>query len=69
MKYDYLENEVEDVKEYIKENIDLKEYSREELEEKLYEDLWTEDSEQVMRAGATLLVHGRQKKIYVIIWT
>ena len=44
MKYNYLENVVEDVKEYIKENIDLKEYSREELEEKLNEDLWIEDS-------------------------
>ena len=44
MKYDYLKNVAEDVKEYIKENIKLKDYTREELEEKLYEDLWTEDS-------------------------
>lgn len=44
MKYDYLKNETEDIKEYIKENIDLEDYTREELEEKLYEDLWIEDS-------------------------
>lgn len=46
MSYDYRQAVAEDVREYIKENIDLKEYKgrREELEEKLNEDLWTADS-------------------------
>jgi len=43
MEYNYLENEIEDIKEYIREN-----YEKEEIEdlnsEELYEDLWIEDS-------------------------
>lgn len=44
--YDYRLAVTEDVREYIKENIDLKEYKgrREELEEKLNDDLWIADS-------------------------
>lgn len=52
MKYDYLKNETEDIKEYIKENIDLEDYTREELEEKLYEDLWIEDSVTCNASGS-----------------
>lgn len=45
MKYNYLESVEEDVKEYIKNEINLKDFSdREELEEKLNEDLWVNDS-------------------------
>ena len=43
MEYNYLENEIEDIKEYIKNN-----YEEEEIEdldsEELYDLLWTEDS-------------------------
>ena len=43
MEYNYLENEIEDVKEYIKDN-----YEKEEIEEldrdELYDELWIEDS-------------------------
>lgn len=40
MKYDYLKNMTEDVKEYIKEN-----YGGEEIDkESLYDELWVEDS-------------------------
>lgn len=44
--YDYREAMVEDVKEWIKENIDLTEWTedREGLEQQLNDDLWTEDS-------------------------
>lgn len=44
MDYNYFENVEEDVKDYIKNNIDLKEYEREELEQKLNDDLFCEDS-------------------------
>ena len=45
MAYNYLEAMVNDIKDYIDENIDLEEYEdRQELEEKLNDDLWTEDS-------------------------
>ena len=45
MDYDYLEAVTEDVREYIRENIDLSEWkgSRDGLEEKLNDDLWIED--------------------------
>lgn len=44
--YDYREAMAEDVKEWIKENIDLTEWTedREGLEQQLTDDLWTEDS-------------------------
>lgn len=44
--YDYREAITEDVKEWIKENIDLTEWTedREGLEQQLNDDLWTEDS-------------------------
>lgn len=44
--YDYREAMTEDVKEWIKENIDLTEWTedREGLEQQLNDDLWTEDS-------------------------
>lgn len=44
--YDYREVMTEDVKEWIKENIDLTEWTedREGLEQQLNDDLWTEDS-------------------------
>lgn len=42
--YDYRYEETQDIIDYIKENIDLKDFTREELEEKLYDDLFTEDS-------------------------
>lgn len=44
--YDYREAVTEDVKEWIKENIDLTEWTedREGLEQQLNDDLWTEDS-------------------------
>lgn len=43
--YDYREAMAEDVKEWIKENIDLTEWTedREGLEQQLNDDLWTED--------------------------
>lgn len=45
MAYNYLEAMVDDIKDYIDENIDLEEYEdRQELEEKLNDDLWAEDS-------------------------
>ena len=44
MNYNYLENMVEDVKEYIKNEIDFSEYEdMDELRESLNDDLWTED--------------------------
>lgn len=43
--YNYLENMVEDVKEYIKNEIDFYEYEdMDELRESLNDDLWAEDS-------------------------
>ena len=43
--YNYLENMVEDVKEYIKNEIDFSEYEdMDELRESLNDDLWAEDS-------------------------
>lgn len=44
--YDYREAMTEDVKEWIKENIDLTEWTedREGLEQQLNDDLWTEES-------------------------
>lgn len=43
--YNYLESMKEDVKEYIKNEINLKDFSdRDELEEKLNDDLWVCDS-------------------------
>ena len=43
--YNYLENMVEDVKEYIKNEIDFSEYEdMDELKESLNDNLWTEDS-------------------------
>lgn len=44
--YDYREAMTEDVKEWIKENVDLTEWTedREGLEQQLNDDLWTEDS-------------------------
>lgn len=44
--YDYREAMTEDVKEWIKENVDLTEWAedREGLEQQLNDDLWTEDS-------------------------
>lgn len=44
--YDYREAMTEDIKEWIKENIDLTEWTedREGLEQQLNDDLWTEDS-------------------------
>lgn len=44
--YDYREAMTEDVKEWIKENIDLTEWTedREGLEQQLNDDLWTKDS-------------------------
>lgn len=45
MAYDYKEAMVEDIKDYINENINLDEFeSRDELEETLNDDLWVEDS-------------------------
>lgn len=44
MEYDYFESIKDDVKDYIKNNIDLKEYEREELEQKLNDDLFYKDS-------------------------
>ena len=48
MYYNYLENMVADVKEYIKNDAELDrndlEYNRNDLEENLYEKLWVEDS-------------------------
>lgn len=45
MNYNYLENMIEDVKEYIKNEIDFSEYEdMDELRESLNDDLWTEDS-------------------------
>ena len=43
--YNYLENMVEDIKEYVKNEIDFSEYyDMDELREFLNDDLWTEDS-------------------------
>lgn len=43
--YNYLEAMVEDILEYIRNEVELSDYSdREELEEKLNDDLWVEDS-------------------------
>lgn len=43
--YNYLEEMIEDIKEYIGENVNAADYSsRQELEEKLYDELWVEDS-------------------------
>ena len=43
--YNYLEAMVEDILEYIRNEVELSDYSdREELEEKLNNDLWVEDS-------------------------
>lgn len=43
--YNYLEAMVDDIKDYIDENINLDEFEdRQELEEKLNDDLWVEDS-------------------------
>lgn len=45
MAYNYLEAMVDDIKDYIDENINLDEYEdRQELEETLNDDLWVEDS-------------------------
>ena len=45
MAYNYLEAMVDDIKDYIDENINLDEFEdRHELEEKLDDDLWVEDS-------------------------
>lgn len=45
MAYNYLEAMVDDIKDYIDENINLDEFEdRQELEEKLNDDLWVEDS-------------------------
>ena len=45
MAYNYLEAMVDDIKDYIDENINYEEYDdRQALEEKLNDDLWTEDS-------------------------
>lgn len=45
MAYDYMEAMRKDIAEYIKENVDRAEYdSTEDLYEKLYDDLWLEDS-------------------------
>lgn len=46
--YDYREAMTEDVKEWIKENINLTEWTedREGLEQQLNDDLWTEDRGQ-----------------------
>ena len=45
MAYNYLEAMVDDIKDYIDENINLDEFEdRQELEEKLQDDLWVEDS-------------------------
>lgn len=44
MKYDYFESVKEDVKDYIKNNIDLKEYEREELEQVLNDELFVDDT-------------------------
>lgn len=44
MEYDYFESVKDDVKDYIKDNINLEEYEREELEQKLNDDLFCEDS-------------------------
>lgn len=44
MTYNYLEAVKDDIKEYLRDNIELKEYTREELQEKLNDDLWFEDS-------------------------
>jgi len=47
-EYNYLKAMIEDIKDYIRNNAELDrndlEYGREDLEEKLYDDLWTEDS-------------------------
>lgn len=42
--YDYMEAMVNDIKDYIEENINLADYTRDELEEQLNDDLWVEDS-------------------------
>lgn len=43
--YNYLENLKEDILEYIRENdIEITEDNRDEIEQRLYDDLWIEDS-------------------------
>ena len=44
MKYDYLENMKEDIKEYINSNFDTCDYTKEDLQTRLYDELWCEDS-------------------------
>lgn len=43
--YDYKEHVADDIREYIRENVDLNEWKgrRDELEQELYDDLWDDD--------------------------
>ena len=64
--YDYMESMVDDIKEYIEENIDAAEFEdRDSLEEQLNDDLWAEDS--VTGNGSGSYTFDREKaKGYVI---
>lgn len=57
--YDYREAMTEDVKEWIKQNIDLTEWTedREGLEQQLNDDLWTEDSITGNASGSGVKPH------------
>lgn len=64
--YNYLEAVTEDVKEYIRENINASDYSdREELEEALNDDLWTTDS-VTGNASGSYTFNSYQAKEYVL---
>lgn len=64
--YNYLEAMTEDVKEYIRENIDVGDYlDRDELEEALNDDLWIEDSVTGNGSGSYTF-SSYQAKEYVI---
>lgn len=64
--YNYLEAMTEDVKEYIRENINASNYfDRDELEEALDNDLWTEDS-VTGNASGSYTFSSYQAKEYVL---
>ncbi len=68
-KYDYMAAVCDDVRAYIESNeIKVTTNNRDELEEQLNEDLFCEDSVTGNASGSYTFTHGRQKKIFAIIW-
>lgn len=63
MAYNYLNAMVDDIKEYINDNISEEDYEdREELEEKLNDDLWVEDSVTGNGSGSYTMNSGEAYK-------